>query len=146
MDGKPADQHDRERFPEETKDSAARFLDRPLLDPTTSDVSEPVEFIASRIRGIDRFEVLRKWIDVEHELERGPRPRVIKLIRERHLYLEEHGERDLEGTSEPSPIESTESVAVWADRDDGERSSTFVPSRSRLSRRSARADGGEDRE
>jgi hypothetical protein len=132
---------DRERFPavrEKIGEDPARFLD--YQDP------EDLRLARARIRGIDRQEVIVEWLRVERELERGPREDVIEWIQQRNREIIEHGDRDDQlATAIPhDEIPSTESVAVWSDRDDGQRSSTYSRSTSRQRRRAA-TDGGERR-
>lgn len=133
-----ASTRERERFPavrERIGEDPARFLD--YADP------EDLLLARARIRGIDYQEVIVEWLRVERELERGPRETVIGWLQERNRHLLEHGDRDHQlATAIPhDEIESTKSVAVWADRENGERGSTY----SRASRRRARADGGDER-
>lgn len=87
-----AQQRDRERFPaveEQISEDPARFLDVESIDRT----------MHSRIQGIDFLEVADAWIQVEAELERGPRKPVIAKLNQRKAWLEEHGERPRGGGS-----------------------------------------------
>lgn len=89
---------DREVYPhvqERIGEDPARFLDRDLD-------GDALDFVESRIQGIDRFEVLAGWGDVERNLVRTPdgshneagRDQVIELLQNRACELEEHGDRD----------------------------------------------------
>lgn len=113
--------HDREVFPhveERIGEDPARFLDREILvtsslqrfkrregrsnyvpDTATGD---PLEFIASRIRGIDRLEVIGAWQAVEYRLirtegdhwrDQGGRDKIHELLQERARNLRAIGER-----------------------------------------------------
>lgn len=76
----------RQRFPtlvEQIGEDPARYLDR-----------DDLYMAKVRIRGIDFLEVVRAWIAVERRLDRGPRPEVIGLLKEREAFLLEHGDRD----------------------------------------------------
>ncbi len=135
MNGGPS--RDRERFPavrEQIGEDPARFLDYAVL--------EYLRLAHARIRGIDYQHVIVEWLRVERELERGPRETVVEWIQERNRELIEHGDRDDQlATATPhDEIPSTESVAVWADRDGGQRSSTY--SRTTRRRQRAETEGG----
>ena len=98
----PAETDDRERFHSiqaEIGEDPARWLDRPLFGGPQG-TSEPGIMIRARVRGIDDLLVIRYWLEVEHQLERGPRDRVIQMLRDRAAELQAIGERD--GRVEPS--------------------------------------------
>ena len=123
---KPAATSDREQFPsveDHIGENPARFLDCPLFSGSPG--SSPF-LTKARIDGIDRFPVVNAWIAIERKLERGPRDRVIELLEDRKRELQQNGERpDLEDQNIDElreEVEPTESVAVWPDRDGGERS------------------------
>lgn len=102
---------------EKVGEDPARFLDREILvqsglQTVTREgyrpdvrVSDPLEFIASRIQGIDRLEVIGAWLYVEADLLRTPdrsetdqrrdgRPKIRELLHERATELEAEGGRD----------------------------------------------------
>jgi hypothetical protein len=81
----------RERFPEvaaEIGEDPARWLDKPVTNDNDAGGMARI-----RIQSIDKLSVAEGWIEVEHELSRGPRQEVIKWLRERILELEKIGER-----------------------------------------------------
>jgi len=112
-----ADRSERERFPEvaeEIGEDPARWLDHDMLKQTLvrQEVDPNSEFgqmrlvedndknstfgkmFRARVRGIDKLFVIRKWLEVEHELDRGPRHKqVIEPLKERAQDLKENGER-----------------------------------------------------
>jgi len=137
---KPASKTDREEFPKVQQhigEDPARFLDRSLIAP--SDIGgSPFLIAKARIDGIDRLSVVNAWIAVEKNLDRGPRDKVLSLLEDRKRYLEEHGERPDEFDVDHN-VETVESVAVWPDRDGGERSFLSVRSEQPVA-----TDGGED--
>jgi len=95
MNGKPASQSDRDTFPnlrDDLGEDPARFLDRPLVDPSGVG-SSPFELARARIRGIDKLAVINAWIAVEKQIDRGPRDRVLDLLQERMTELEANGGR-----------------------------------------------------
>jgi hypothetical protein len=112
VSSKPPNRRGRERYPhveDEIGEDPARFLDREILTSTslstvTRDgfkpdvrVSDPLEFIASRIRGIDRLEVIGAWYGVERRLIRTPdrgRDQIRELLQDRAAEIREHGDRD----------------------------------------------------
>lgn len=132
---------EREQFPavrEKIGEDPARFLD--YHSPGD------LHLARARISGIDRQEVIVEWLRVERELERGPRERVIEWIQERNREILERGNRDdqLATAVDHDDVESTESVAVWSDRDSGQRTPGYSRSTNRQRRRAA-TDGGEER-
>ncbi len=136
---KPASRSDREEFPNVEKhigEDPARFLDRPLISPSGIGGS-PFLITKARIDGIDRLPVINAWIAVEKNLSRGPRDKVLSLLEDRKHYLEEHGERPEEFDIDRD-VETVGSVAVWPDRDGGERSFLSV-----RSEKTVATDGGE---
>jgi len=110
-----ADTSSRARYPErqtEIGEDPARWLDRDILgrsavkqqaDPdsefgemrlaTDTDVSTYGMMLRARIRGIDKLPVIRHWLEVEHDLDRGPRDTVVELLQERADELKNIGER-----------------------------------------------------
>ena len=119
----------REQFPEIAQgigEDPARFLDAPLLEPDREGAS-PFLLAQARLRGIERFNVLQLWIDVEVALERGPRKQVIALLNQRKRELDELGERpDRLGDYRLFNPDPPESVAVWPENDDGQQSTTYT--------------------
>lgn len=110
-----ADTFSRARYPErqdEIGEDPARWLDHDLLarsavrQQVDSDsqfdqvslvedtgVSTFGQLLRARIRGIDKLTVIRHWLEVEHDLDRGPRDTVVDLLQERADELKEIGER-----------------------------------------------------
>ena len=106
---------DRAEYPEveqEISEDPARWLDRDLLERTAvrqeanpisefdevhlvedTDVSTPGQIVLSRIRGIDSLLVVRHWLEVEHDLDRGPRDTIVDALQERANKLKRIGER-----------------------------------------------------
>jgi len=106
---------DRAEYPDrkqEIGEDPARWLDQDLLertvvrqevDPTSefgemrlvedTDVSTPGQMILGRIRGIDSLLIIRHWMEVEHDLDRGPRDTIVDALQERADELKEIGER-----------------------------------------------------
>lgn len=127
----------REVFPEiadEIGEDPARFLDKPLAPDYSSGGDTTALALAKvRIDGIDKLEVVARWLEVEHQLERGPRDSIVERLEQRGRELKEHGERDLPNLSpEERRVRAAElfeeSIAVWPERDGGERSSVFTSS------------------
>lgn len=81
-----------ERATDELGFDPRRFFDEPLLS-TQQGAIDPVERMASIIRGIDKKRRVAALITVERRLDRGPRDEVLSMLRERMAYLDEHGER-----------------------------------------------------
>lgn len=147
---------DREEFPEVAEqigEDPARFLDKPLApDFLSGGDTTPLALAKARIRGIDRLEVVARWLEVEHQLDRGPRESIVEKLEQRGRVLKEHGERELPNWSAEERRQCSaelfeESVAEWPDRDGGERSSTFSSVAQRQQRQReerAATDGGED--
>jgi hypothetical protein len=132
-------------------ENPAQFLDRPLIGSGPG-VSSPFLVAKARIDGIDRLEFVNAWIAVERNPRtRGPRDKVLSLLKERKRYLEENGERphDIDPDDETIPEryqgrrdvdpEDIPSEIVWPDREGGERSFLSVRSERRVA-----TDGGED--
>lgn len=110
-----ADTSSRARYPErqaEIGEDPARWLDHDLLarsavrqqaDPDSqydrmrlvedTEVSTFGLMLRARIRGIDKLSVIRHWLEVEHDLDRGPRETVVDLLQERADELKEIGVR-----------------------------------------------------
>lgn len=138
-----------ERFPEvaaQIGEDPARFLDRPILGDGVGD-STPLGLAMARIRGIDRLPVVARWLEVENQLERGPREQVVEALEARGRTLKEEGERELPGRSREQLRElaaetATESVASHPDREGGERG-VSAADRVGRSRLDVAADGGE---
>lgn len=144
---------DRETFPslrDEVGEDPARWLDRDLLARQTTRVtyttddlgrthaqikpdtatSTDGEKVHQRIAGIRSLPLLRAWRAVERKLGRGddggPRDRVMDWLAEREDELDAMRDRpERERYLPEGPIPSTESSATWADRDGGERSTTY---------------------
>ena len=75
-EGHSAPSVDRERFPgvkAHIGEDPARFLDRPLVDPTAEGDTEPIDLALARIRGIDSLTVAKAWRAVERNLDRASR-------------------------------------------------------------------------
>jgi len=133
-----ADYPDFPKIEEHIGENPARFLDRPLFGGG-KDVSSPFLIAKARIDGIDRLEVVNAWIAVERNPKtRGPRDKVLSLLEDRKRFLKEHGERPDEFDIDRD-VETVESVAVWPDREGGERSFLSVRSEQPVA-----TDGGED--
>ena len=132
----------RERFDEyreEFAEDPARFLDVPLLEPD-QDGSSSFLLAKARIEVLDDLALLDAWIDVELRLERGPRQEVIALLNQRKVILTGIGEREERLADAPRrDPERTESVAVWADYDDGQQKTSAL---STSHRQMAATDGG----
>ena len=84
----------RETFPnvaEEIGEDPARFLDRELVGVGDS---APAMLVKARIRGIRKLSTIRAWKAVERALGRGPddgpREGVMRLLRQREEFIEEH--------------------------------------------------------
>lgn len=118
-----ADDPDRERFPEIERrigEDPARWLDRDLVERGPSHTTRTNrELVLARIRGIDYLGVANAWIQVERELDRGPRDRVIETLEERRDFLIEYGDRpevdeeELEERRAQYNDESDEDTVVW---------------------------------
>lgn len=146
---------DREEFPEidgQMGEDPARFLDKPLApDYYTDGDTTPMALAKARIRGIRKASVACRWLEVENRLDRGPRESIVERLEQRARELQKHGERDLPGRDpdelrERAAALTTESVAVWPDREGGQRSVTYssVAERQQRQRREPVTDGGED--
>lgn len=119
---------------------------------TDESVSEPLEAVKGRIRGIDELSVATAWRFVECQLPRTPeggRDEVIDELQERIEYLEQHGERDLPGLSPEEQheraLEAYEAVAPKADAvflDENGEPQTSVSASQKLA---AITDGGEEK-
>lgn len=86
---------DRATFPdyrEQIGEDPARFLDRPLVG-SPSKIGAPGMIVQARIHGIDRLDVAARWLEVEHRLDRGPRKKVVKMLKGRVEWLKANGER-----------------------------------------------------
>lgn len=105
----------REVYPhieERIGEDPARFLDRDLD-------TDSLRLIESRIRGIDYFEVLAAWGEVERKLVRTPdgshteagRDRILELLEQRARELRTIGERDVR-------LENRREIVVDDDQDD----------------------------
>lgn len=97
------DEQDSQRMRDRLGEDPAQFLDKPLETRsgwrhTTAgyhSTSDPIDAIRSRIRGIDRLQVVAAYLTVEHRLDRGPRDQVVSLLEQRREHLEATGGRDL---------------------------------------------------
>lgn len=119
----PAHQEERERFPEIAErigEDPARWLDQPLGDrgPSHTAVGGRLSAFA-RIRGIDYVHVAVAWIEVERQLERGPRQEIVDALKERIGWLNQQGDRDeridleaIEARSDPEPRTAAEYEAM----------------------------------
>lgn len=94
---------DREEFPEVAEvigEDPARFLDKPLApDYRSGGSTTPMALAKARIDGIDSLVVVARWLEVEHQLDRGPRDSVVERPEQRGRELKEHGERVLPNLS-----------------------------------------------
>lgn len=115
---KPAASNVREQFPEVAEmigEDPARYLDTDLV----SGEGVQDDTFESRVRGIDRLEVIQAWIEIETSLERGPRRHVIARLNRRKRELEENGERDLPGRTHEELValsdeaDADETETVW---------------------------------
>jgi len=109
LNTKPAAGPDREAFPslrDHLGEDPARFLDRPLVEPSHQGTSSPFLLAKARIRGIDDAEVIRAFRAVERRIERGPRDEVLDLLDEREDVLDEIGEREDRAHTERDPAET----------------------------------------
>ncbi len=134
----------REEFPEvaeEIGEDPARFLDYPLL-ASSARGSSPFQLAKARIQGIEYKDVVARWLYVERRLERGPRERVLELLKSQMAHLEEHGERDDQPRADPSEVPSTKTHARFLDENGNERDRTSSAA-SKMA--TLRADGGEQR-
>lgn len=110
-----ADEPDRQQFPELVEainEDPAQFLDHDL------DADHDQRRLAvGRIEVIDYLGVVNAWIQVERQLDRGPRDPIIELLEQRREWILEHGDRDerLEAAGErtPAPPKSV----IWIDED-----------------------------
>jgi hypothetical protein len=86
----------RAQIREDVGEDPGRWLARDLLDDPGGDMDSR-EWLATRIDGIDRLDVLRAWLAVERRLanERGRAPRepVLELLEDREQELEREGDR-----------------------------------------------------
>lgn len=117
---KPAIRSSRETFPklrERIGEDPARYLDRDILGSSRG-IGES-DLFASRLRGIDRLEVINAWIAVERRLDRGPRAHILDRLEDRKETIEAEGERDLPGRSHE------ELVALSDDGDDEDEEETI---------------------
>lgn len=81
----------RERYPDvaaEIGEDPARWLDHKLIDD-----QDARRMARVRLKSIDKIDVARKWIEVERQLERGPRKKIIAWLNQRIKTLEQIGER-----------------------------------------------------
>lgn len=82
---------DRERFPEVKAaigEDPARWLDYEFVDD-----QDARRMARIRIKSIDDIETARQWIEVERQLDPGPRRKLIAWLNERIKTLEVIGER-----------------------------------------------------
>lgn len=155
------------RLKQKLGENPARFLDHDLVERGNRHTDRTLQrLVRARIRGIDRLEVVNAWIAVERKLDRGPRDRIIDLLEERKVYLEEHGGRpkdlqtewpqDLPDRYQPAnrDRQETETEVYFVRRDasgeviertplEEKRSGTAAAKLQ--SRRATATDGGEDR-
>ena len=112
-------------------ENPARWLDQELIErgPSHTDVTNQSMVIA-RIRGIDKIGVVNAWIQVERELDRGPRKPVIGKLEQRRDELIANGERPdgptmtaAERRARAARLydEADKDDAVWTDREDGKQ-------------------------
>ena len=109
------DNSDRARYPDRAdeigedparwldKDLTARSMQRQQADETPSrqamrlvedtDTTTAGKIVRDRISGIDSLIVIKHWLEVESDLDRGPRDGVITLLQERADELKQIGER-----------------------------------------------------
>jgi hypothetical protein len=131
---------DRETFPpivEDTNEDPARYLQVERV--------EDLKLARARIRGIDFFQELRAWRQVERNLSNNGhvsehhRSTVMEWLDEREAELEEIGERD-ERVEPGSRTPSLAATFEWPDRDGEYPFTTTVDA----GRYRAATDGGED--
>jgi len=116
----PAARRDREEFPvlrDRLGEDPARFLDRPLIDPSHQGTGSPFLLAKARIRGIDDAEVIRAYRAVERRLDRGPREEVLELLEEREEILDELGDRADRDLGERDPSETPPKAVFILDGD-----------------------------
>lgn len=106
---------DRQQFQEIVDaigEDPAQFLDHDLAAD-----GDRRRLAIARIEGIDHLGVVNAWVQVERELDRGPRERVIELLEQRRDWLLEHGDRDdrLEDDHERAQVAPKD--VVWLDED-----------------------------
>jgi len=94
----------------EIGEDPARWLDRPLLQPSQMG-SDPAVFIQARIDGIRSVDVCRQWIEVERELERGPRTEVVQWLNQRMQTLKD------DATVSDDPFTRASALADGGERD-----------------------------
>ena len=117
----PADTGDRARYPEYEGafgDDPARWLDASLVDDP-----DRREMVRIRIFSIDDIDLARTWIEVERDIERGPRQQIVAWLNQRIKTLEAIGERPerLEFGPRRPPEMQPESQTDWYRVEDGER-------------------------
>ena len=132
---------DREEFPpivEDINEDPARYLDVDRLSD--------LRLAKARIRGIDFFQELRAWRQVERNLSNNGhvsehhRAKVMEWLDEREAELEEIGERDERlADAEPAERPSTPAEYTWVDCEGGERPTSTVDA----DRYRAATDGGD---
>lgn len=112
---------DRETFDDPHKDEAARFLDTKLVETGAKHTSmSGRDLFVARVRGIDSLGVVNAWIQVERDLDCGPRDKVMNLLERRRDYLIEHGDRDDRVDVRTEPRDLPPAETRWTDRPDVE--------------------------
>lgn len=129
-----ADDPDREQFPElvaAVNEDPARFLDHDLATE-----HDGRRLAIARIDAIDRLGVVNAWIQVERQLDRGPREPIIELLEQRREWILEHGGRDdrLEDGDERTPAAPKRVLWIDEDGEPYERSSADERLEERLDR------------
>ena len=130
----------RERYPDVRDDigeDPARWLDYALIDD-----QDAQRMARIRIKSIDSIDVARSWIEVERQLDRGPRKKIIAWLNERIKALEVIGERpDRLEARDGRKLPETNWTLNGEDWEDVDRS-VGVPSDERAF--AVATDGGED--
>lgn len=87
------------KLKQDVGENLARFLDRKISNPPPRN-----SMFRARLEGIDRLDVVGAWEAAERRLareqDREPRQHVMDLLNQRRKYLEEHGERPRELTTQ----------------------------------------------
>ena len=107
---------------EDINENPAKWLSQDITidegDGTTG------QTIFAMIRGMGTITRVRAWLAVERALHQGGRDRVINKLEQKEAELQENGERpswaEYRAIAEQTSIESTESVAVFVDKDGNE--------------------------
>jgi hypothetical protein len=102
----PTGTHDREQFPEVAArigEDPARFLDIELSSDGIG--TGPFALTAARIRSLESVAVVNAWLQVEADLERGPRKPVIKRLNQRKRELADQASDDEQPTGTDTEAE-----------------------------------------